>query len=143
MNNKRFQEEDLSVIEEWTNVVLWITFFIAAAYAFWLYRTDALEVGELIHKTSAGVPLFVLLASVLNQIWRYAMFARAWVERKIRRTIESRLARARAEGVAEGMTRGKAETLAKHNEWVEWANNGMDPDNMPDPPEMSTEDESA
>ena len=67
------------------------------------------------------------------------MFARAWVERKIRRTIESRLARARAEIRAEA----EAETLAKHNEWVEWANNGMDPDNMPAPPEMSPEDESA
>ena len=68
------------------------------------------------------------------------MFMRRYREEK--RRFEETVAEAEEEGKARGKARGRAEgeakALAKHNEWVEWANNGKDPDNMPSAPEVSS-----
>ena len=119
MSNEKEDSILSEILTEWTPAVLWRSFIIVLIYVIWQLIDTNGDFNKVLLNTGTVMPLSILLASLTLERRGFAMFTELWVKRRI--------AKAKAEGKAEGKT--KLQNL--QSEWEHWAKNGKDPEKMP------------
>ena len=98
------------------------------------------EIQTCIIETGNSIPLFILFSTISVEVKDRVMFTKSKIKKLEREAINRGRAKGIAEGKAEGIAQGKAEGIIigakqKHEEWVEWADNGREEEKKPLPPE--------
>lgn len=118
-------------LSEWSVDVIFTTSIITTVYMLVKkHNWEATSEKVSILSVSTALPLLtfisILILEVIGGIRQ--MFIERVLEKERKAKFEKAVAEARAEGKAEG-------SREKHEEWVEWADNGRHEDQRPQPPE--------
>ena len=112
-------EGKLEIIGDAFKIIV-LTAVITIPYIIWrLYEKDCWD--TVMVKSGTVIPLSTVLSTILFQTGDWIMLG---LTRRYKRRIK-------AEGKAEGIAEGKADMVAREAEWIEWAENGKDPEKMP------------
>ena len=112
-NDKNGSKFPITDIEAFWIIIL--TTLQTALYIAWRLA-NGIEFNEICLNSGSVVPLFTLIATFIVQMREAVMF--------LRNKLIAQRKKLRDEGRAEGMAKRDAE-------WMEWAENGKDPDKMP------------
>ena len=103
-----------------TNIeAFWIVILTTIQTAFYIaWRlANGSELNEVCLNSGAVIPLWTLVSTFIVEVWGYIMFLTTHLKQKF-------FYQGKIEGKAEGMA-------ARDAEWIEWAENGKNPDEMP------------
>ena len=133
-NQRITQIEDIldkiETIEDTATVVAVYSLVVSILYM--LIFCCKSEIQTCIMETSTSIPLFILLSTISVEIKDRVMFTKSKIKKQLREAEREARAEGKAEGKAEGIIIGAQK---KHEEWVEWAENGREEDKKPLPPE--------
>ena len=96
--------------------IVMLTMLQTAFYFGWRLAND-IELNVVCLHSGSVVPLWTLVSTFIVELWGYIMFLANHLKQKFFN-----------QGKAEGIAEGKSE---RDTEWIEWAENGKDPDKMP------------
>ena len=116
-NNEIEIKLKITIVDAFWIVVL--TIIQTGAYIVWRFFSGT-EIDIIGTSSGTIVPLFTLFSTFIVEIKGGIMFLAAHLKRKF-------YYRGKAEGIAES----KSDMVAREAEWIEWAENGRDPDKMP------------
>ena len=98
---------------------------IQTAFYFGWRLANEIELNVVCLNSGSVIPLWTLISTFIVEVWGYIVFLANHLKQKF---YHQGKAEGKVEGKAEGKVEGKAERDA---EWIEWAENGKDPDKMP------------